>query len=106
MNKKLSKEDILSLAKEKGVKLSFLNELIGGYRGKLTDWKNNKTSLTEDEKNIIVDYLFGKDVSIDNITKNKAIETTNDEAEVLNMYRQLTPDEKITIRKIMKGIHG
>lgn len=57
----MNKEDILSLVKQKGVKLSYLNNLIGGYRGKLTDWKNNKTSLTENEINIITNYLLGND---------------------------------------------
>lgn len=52
-----SKDEILNLAKEKGVKLSYLNTLIKGYRGKLTDWKNGKTTLTEDELKIIVNYL-------------------------------------------------
>lgn len=54
----MNKEEILTLAKEKGVKLSFLNELIGGYRGKLTEWKNGKTSLTEKEAKVITDYLM------------------------------------------------
>lgn len=57
MKNNLSKEEILNLAKEKGVKLSYLNTLIKGYRGRLTDWKNGKTTLTEDELKIITDYL-------------------------------------------------
>ena len=57
----VNKEEILSLAKEKGIKLSYLNDLINGYRGKLTDWKNNKTSLTEDEVSVITNYLLGND---------------------------------------------
>ena len=46
MNNKLSKEEILTLVDEKGIKLSHLNSLIGGYRGKLTDWKKGKTTLS------------------------------------------------------------
>lgn len=61
MKKKLSKEEILTLAKEKGVKISRLNELIGGYRGKLTDWKNGKTTLTDTELQIITEYLLGNE---------------------------------------------
>ena len=63
MNNKLSKEEILTLIDEKGIKLSFLNSLIGGYRGKLTDWKKGKTSLTDEEINIILNYLLDKEVS-------------------------------------------
>ena len=63
MKNKLSKEDILNLAKEKGVKLSYLNSLIGGYRGKLTDWKNGKTTLTDAELDTISNYLLGNETS-------------------------------------------
>ena len=59
MTKIMTKDEILTLAKEKGIKLSHLNSLINGYRGKLTDWKNGKTSLTESELRIISDYLLG-----------------------------------------------
>lgn len=58
MNSKLSKDEIFKLVKEKGIKISYLNNLIGGYRGKLTDWKNGKTSLTNDELKVISDYLL------------------------------------------------
>lgn len=66
----MNKEEILSLAREKGVKLSFLNDLIGGYRGKLTEWKNGKTSLTEKEITVIADYLTsdsGKEIRDEDI---------------------------------------
>ena len=63
MKNKLSKDDILNLAKEKGVKLSYLNSLIGGYRGKLTDWKNGKTTLTDTELNTISNYLLGNETA-------------------------------------------
>lgn len=55
----LTKDEILALAKNRGVKLAFLNDLIGGYRGRLTDWKNGKTTLSDNEVNIISDYLVG-----------------------------------------------
>lgn len=58
---------ILTLAKEKGIKQSFLNNLIGGYRGKITDWKNGKSSPSNKDLEIIAeffgvstDYLLGK----------------------------------------------
>jgi len=54
-------QDLLQIAKEKGVKSSYLNTLINGYRGKITDAKNGKTTLTENEIRIISDYLLGND---------------------------------------------
>lgn len=58
----MNKDEILTLSKQKGIKLSFLNSLINGYRGKLTEWKNNKTTLTENEIKIITDYLLAAEV--------------------------------------------
>ena len=56
----LSKDEILSIAKQNGIKISYLNKLIGGYRGKLTDWKNGKTTLTESELEILTNYILEK----------------------------------------------
>lgn len=53
-----SKEEILEQIKRRGIKKSFLCDLIGGYRGKLTEWEKGKTTLTEHELEIIVNYLF------------------------------------------------
>ena len=60
MNKPLSKDEILSIAKQNGIKISYLNKLLGGYRGKLTDWKNGKTTLTESELEILTNYILEK----------------------------------------------
>lgn len=49
--------NIIKLAKQRGIKQSFLNELIGGYRGKITDWKNGKSKPTDDELNTIAEYF-------------------------------------------------
>ncbi len=57
--KNMNKDEILEMAKKRGVKLNYLSELIGGYRGKLTDWKSGKTTLSESEIKIITDYLSG-----------------------------------------------
>lgn len=48
---------IIELAKARGVKLAFINKLIGGYRGKATDWKNGKSAPTDDELRIIAGYF-------------------------------------------------
>lgn len=62
---------ILLLAKERGVKQSFITQLIGGYRGKVTDWKNGKSSPSKNELKIIADffnvsvsYLLGEEKEI------------------------------------------
>lgn len=60
MNKPISKDEILSIAKQNGIKISYLNKLIGGYRGKLTDWKNGKTTLTESELEVLTNYILEK----------------------------------------------
>ena len=93
-NNKLSKEKILSLAKEKGVKLSYLNNLIGGYRGKLTDWKNGKTTLSEDEVKTITDYLLG------NETTDKQLEGI--EFALMSESEGLTEDQKQDVLKYIR----
>ena len=85
MKKKLSKEEILKLAKKKGIKLSFLNSLIGGYRGRLTDWKNGKTSLTESETEIIVNYLLGTD----NASVDEKKTLSSDENNLIELFRSV-----------------
>lgn len=58
---------IVSRCEETGITKAFLNKLIGGYRGKLTELGNGKTTLTELELSKIAnalrtstDYLLGK----------------------------------------------
>jgi hypothetical protein len=99
MNKNLSKEEVLSLAKEKGIKLSFLNDLIGGYRGKLTDWKNGKTSLTENELSIITDYLLGKESS-----PATSVDMSPDDKEIMTMIKSLSPEKKEMFLKFLKSL--
>ena len=48
---------LLSLAKERGVKQAFLVNLIGGYRGQATDWKNGKSSPSEEDFKVFADYF-------------------------------------------------
>ena len=83
----ITKEELLDKIEASGVKLAYLNELIGGYRGKLTEWKKGKTSLSQEEMKIINDYLNSKPV----ITE-KAL--TEDELILLNAYRQLSEQDK------------
>lgn len=99
VNKNLSKEEILSLAKEKGIKISFLNDLIGGYRGKLTDWKNGKTSLTENELSIITDYLLEKENSPTN-----SADISPEDKEIMNMIKSLSPEKKEMFLKFLKSL--
>ncbi len=69
-----SKEEIFNEIKKKGVKIKFLNDLIGGYRGKLTEWKKGKTTLTEKEQEMIETYLFG-DSNLTHYNDNESVET-------------------------------
>lgn len=101
VNNKMSKEDILKLAKEKGIKLSYLNDLIGGYRGKLTDWKNGKTTLTENEIQVITDYLLGnkpidkqlEDIDFALLSETEEL-TESQKEDVLKYIRFLKTDSK------------
>jgi len=70
----MSIDEIIELAKEKGVKLSFLNTLIGAYRGKLTDCKRGTSTLTEKETETITNYLLNKEISLPPIS-DKDIDT-------------------------------
>lgn len=98
MSKTLSKEEILALAKDKGVKISRLNELIGGYRGKLTDWKNGKTTLNETELHIITDYLLG------NETEEEQLDTIDREILVLmRKTRDLPANDKKKFLEVIRG---
>lgn len=96
MNKNMSREEILSIAKEKGIKISFLNDLIGGYRGKLTDWKNGKTSLTETELSTITNYLLGKE----------AFKLSDQALDVATKFDQLSDDNQSAIIKIINRFYN
>lgn len=77
-----NKEEILEEIKKRGIKKSYLCDLIGGYRGKLTEWEKGKTTLTEKELEIIVNYLFNED---------------NLQAEAIALYSKysrLSPDQR------------
>lgn len=98
MSTKLTKDEILTLAKEKGVKISYLNKLIGGYRGKLTDWKNGKTTLNETELSTITDYLLGTE------TSEEPLDETDQQILMLaRKSRVLPPEEKEKFMKVLKG---
>lgn len=89
MKNLFTKEEILTLAKEKGIKLSYLNNLIGGYRGKMTDWKNGKTTLTNDELTVITKYLS----VYENLSLNDS------EKLLISKYRSLSDEKKENLLK-------
>jgi hypothetical protein len=114
---------INGLRKEKGVKLSFLNSAIGGYKGKLTDVKNEKTTLTKIEIDIIAkalgtssDYLLtGSEAkkspaeAEENIQKdyNEFSEETREQLGIyMSLSKKATPDQLRTINRLMKDITG
>ncbi len=91
MRKLLTKEEILSIAKEKGIKISFLNSLISGYRGKMTDWKNGKTTLTTSELTILTEYLLSQGTS----------NLNNSEKLLIIKYRNMSDEQK---EKLLKSL--
>ena len=74
-------ERILDLAKKKGVKQSFLSDLIGGYRGKITDWKNGKSKPSSKDLELISDF-FGVSVNYLLTGKNDKQADKNTEQEL------------------------
>lgn len=80
-----SKEDILKQIKKRGVKKSFLCDLIGGYRGKLTEWEKGKTTLNEQELKIITDYLFEEE------------RLQSEAADLYEKYRRLSPEQRALV---------
>ncbi|MCL2617859.1 MAG: helix-turn-helix domain-containing protein [Defluviitaleaceae bacterium] len=48
---------ISMLMEERGVKQSFIEGLLNGYRGKITEWKKGKSTPTVLEVNIIADFF-------------------------------------------------
>ncbi len=82
---KKNKEEILEQIKKRGVKKSFLCDLIGGYRGKLTEWEKGKTTLTEQELDIIVNYLFDE-----NNLQKEAIA-------LYSKYNRLSPEQRLLV---------
>ena len=80
-----SKEDILKQIKKSGVKKSFLCDLIGGYRGKLTEWEKGKTTLSEQELKIITDYLFEEE------------RLQSEAADLYEKYRRLSPEQRALV---------
>lgn len=58
---------LAQVRKEKGITWGYLESVIGGYRGKFTDYKKGKTTLSEQEEyqiskalNVALAYLEGK----------------------------------------------
>ncbi len=106
-----TKENVLRLlfvAKQKGVKISHLNELIGGYRGKLTDVKNGKSTLKQDEFDILRDFLMSDEFDKQTIASNSVVNSpitgdnsniynstlSNDERELIDIYNSLSIFQK------------
>ncbi len=79
-----TKEEILKRIDETGVSQKFLNNLIGGYRGKITEWKNGKTSLSESELNILVSYLFDE----------SKFKLRPEAEELYERYQKLSPEQR------------
>ena len=94
-------QELLIIAKEKGIKSSFLNTLINGYRGKITDAKNGKTTLSSEELSIIENYLLGTE------TRNSSDKKDEFENKILllarNKGKQLDQKDKEKLIKIFEN---
>lgn len=82
-----------SLRRVRGVTLAHLNLIMpDGYRGKLTEYKNGKTSLTDADVQAIAEAL---DTSV---TYLKTGESSDAEQPLLNPeYQKLTPENRAAI---------
>ena len=95
-------ERILLLAKERGVKQSFINNLIGGYRGKLTDWKSGKSSPTKEEIQIIAQYFRVSESYLNGKSENKNLPNQICTNEFLQEVADLTESELEDVKEYIK----
>ncbi len=68
---------ILQLAKEKGIKQSHINTAINGYRGKMTDWKNRKSSPNPIELAMVAQLLDTTEAYLRGETEDASSHTLN-----------------------------
>ena len=61
-NNTMTVDRIMMLMEERGVKQTYIEGLLNGYRGKVTEWKKGKSTPTNAELQIIADFF---DVSVD-----------------------------------------
>ena len=98
--------DILAeVRKEKGVTWGYLESVINGYRGKFTDYKKQKTTLTDWEEEqlssvlgVPLEYLQGK-TSIKEqknkpTTESDELNLSESEKELLKAFRALQTSQK------------
>lgn len=91
-----------SLRRERGVTLAHLNFVMpDGYRGKLTEYKNGKTSLTDADISAIAETL---DVSVEYIMTGAEIPNTHkyEDEQLLAAYEQADDNIKAAIRQLLK----
>lgn len=99
-------EILASMKKDRGVSWSYLESLIGGYRGKFVDYKKGKTTLTDGEEkkladalNTTVEYLSGHSEQ-----KNKPAAESGglsaEERKIITLLRMVPPED----RKVLVGM--
>jgi transcriptional regulator with XRE-family HTH domain len=87
------KYEILSEVREqKGVSWKYLEDSIKAYRGKFTEFKNSKTSLTIDEENTIADALGVSRDYLCGLTEQKNKPAANSD----ELQRKLKPLYELT----------
>jgi transcriptional regulator with XRE-family HTH domain len=97
-------ERILALAKQKGLKQAFLEEKIGAYRGKITEWKNKKSSPTEAELQIIAELLGTTEAYLSGLTNDPAptVNRDDDLEYIGQKARELPPEKRKVYMEMMK----
>lgn len=99
---------VINTIKESGLTLRFVEEQLGAYRGKLTDFKNGKTSLSESELikiaklcNKTLDYLTTGEQKEKPDTVD-GIELSEQEWDIINFFRGASPEVKAMFVQLSK----
>lgn len=85
-------ERMLFLLKKQGKKQSYIEEKLGSYRGKVTEWKNGKSSPTNEEIKVIAELL--------DTTEAYLLGETDDPSP-----RKLSPEEEIVLDELQFALY-
>lgn len=109
-------ERIDALRKERGIMWSHLNEQIGAYRGKLTEFKNGKTTLSKSEIAKIAsilktstDYLLGNTDDPSPAGQKEKLPAHGGEPigpnkrALLNLVENMSEDEMAALLEVVKA---
>ena len=98
---------LFKIMKEKGITQKQLAANIGTSQGNIADWKSGKSAPSIDKLPLIANYL---DVSVDYLlgrperSEPAAPELDPESREVLEMYRDLIPEQQEVIKATMQSL--